>query len=183
MRSTRSLLVLSSVVSVALTLLGRDAHADAVMPPPDECPPGALPRTSHIGPYCQPSTCETGVDCPHLEPRLLPRKGFPLVCRERALCVTERIEPDGPPFREDDPGSVRRPIAVSSCDEATSCAAPARCETTKRCVPLELEKELESPASKGCGCGVVPAGEGAAAVVAGLVVSGWMVLRRRRAEG
>ena len=32
---------------------------------------------------------------------------------------------------------------MSSCDEATPCAAPARCETTKRCVPLELVKEPE----------------------------------------
>ncbi|AKT43057.1 uncharacterized protein CMC5_072840 [Chondromyces crocatus] len=187
--------LLSGVFSVVLASLATSAHADVVQAPPLDCPAGAVGRTSHRGPSCQPTTCETDTDCQQVKSSWLGATGPALVCREQGLCVERRTPSSQSPYHRHPPREQELLVAVSTCGSASSCPASATCEVAKRCVPVETEKDAGTGAdggsaeegrpaaggSKGCGCAVVPAGEGVAAVAAGLVVSGWMVLRRRRA--
>lgn len=68
---------LPTLVAILL-LCAATAHADAVPPPPADCPDGSHGRTGHAGPWCNPTTCTTDADC----------REEGTSCREAALCVT-----------------------------------------------------------------------------------------------
>ncbi|EYF08809.1 hypothetical protein [Chondromyces apiculatus] len=185
----RSSLLLHACVTGALALstalFVTAARADAVPPPPEDCPPGALGVTGHLGEHCAPTTCAVDSDCEKVAARSFSRKSPPLACREQGLCV-ERRKVDVPPFRHGGAKEVELQIAARACGGAESCAAPAACEVVKRCVPAEAaagSTAAGTPAAmKGCGCGVAPGGEGAAAIAAGSLVAAWAVRRRGRAQ-
>ncbi|MFO0747096.1 MAG: hypothetical protein U1F43_15755 [Myxococcota bacterium] len=78
------------VASLALSLaaVAGAARADAVPPPPADCPAGAIGITGHNGPSCTPMACSEDKDC-------VDAMGFdkrPRTCQELALCVEERHE-------------------------------------------------------------------------------------------
>jgi hypothetical protein len=49
--------------ALALALVSTRARADAVPPPPNDCPAGSQGETCHGSPYCQPAACKTDADC------------------------------------------------------------------------------------------------------------------------
>lgn len=54
-------------LALVITLAGTNAaRADAIGPPPSECPPGSSPSSNHLGPYCAlRETCvDPGGVCP-----------------------------------------------------------------------------------------------------------------------
>ena len=59
-----------------VTVLHRDARADAVGPPPADCPAGSFGDSCHGGPFCRPSTCESDAACAGGE-----------ICQEVKVCV------------------------------------------------------------------------------------------------
>jgi len=105
------------------TLLPALAAADAIGPPPAECPEGFTPQSDHSGEYCQPPL---RTDCP---PDHIPK-----VRRTNAYC-----EP--PPDEPCPVGSYWRSRSAtdtwcqgsSRCDER-SCGTNATCEESSLCV-------------------------------------------------
>lgn len=122
------------------------ALADAIEPPPDKCPPGAIGESSHEGAWCQPATCVLDGGCP---------KGAK--CRSGVgLCVTRSEVPCGglrPPDLE--PCTTTIIEAHGPCATDVDCPTGS-CEVARRCVPgwNPLERAPKPPASgsKGCGC-------------------------------
>lgn len=112
-----------------LLVLGsaRAARADAVAGPPASCPPGSRGETSHNGPWCDPTTCKTDADCGKSTSAWEKN-----VCRDLPLCVETRTEPSQSGWTWGTP--ITRRIAVGPCDTNNLCAAPAVCESEKRCV-------------------------------------------------
>lgn len=139
--SSRVLLV------VAMGTVSAPAGADAVGPPPKECPRGALPRSDHGGPFCHPSTCDSNEDCPgqsDIYPRL---ETSDYACKNDVkLCVAK-----------DDAGGrggpYQRDTAFGSCETDADCENEAKCMAARRCVVGETTKPPASlpsaPAGKG----------------------------------
>ncbi|MFK7988454.1 MAG: hypothetical protein AB8I08_20700 [Sandaracinaceae bacterium] len=104
--------------ALCLLLLPRAANADAVMPPPDHCPPGLMPRTSHQGPRCEPTGCGAEQACPDGS-----------ACRDVGLCQRQQ-----PAFR----GTYT--VVQGLCDADGTCPAPSEgepfaCRQFRRCEP------------------------------------------------
>ncbi|HEY8429548.1 MAG TPA: hypothetical protein VIL20_14285 [Sandaracinaceae bacterium] len=126
-------------------------RADAVPPPPDDCPRGSVGRTGHAGTYCEESSCASDADC---------EAGR--VCRSVALCVREvqatfwtyTERPARETFRiairecgtgpsacpPDAPARIGwasggRDVTDATSDESYRVVGPARCTTAMRCVP------------------------------------------------
>lgn len=157
-----------STCRIALLLLGSvwllpmSVSADAVPPPPDSCPRGQIPITSHAGPQCvlpPPKDCPPGwraeirgvcrlesctkdADC-----------GAGHQCREADLCLHEylqewgftKAEPGrnrplfaGPPQRFDPPRRIVEAIDV--CAEGRACPEIARCGRAKVCLPTGVSR-------------------------------------------
>ena len=93
------------------------AAADVVGPPPDRCPNGSIPDSSHAGPTCYPSVCSGNGDCGQGE-----------VCVERALCIE-------PVMGWSHGGQFSMDHAVTSCDGSGVCPPGATCESDHRCMP------------------------------------------------
>lgn len=111
------------VVAAAALSFPAPARADVVRPPPADCPPGSLGKTSHSGQFCAPLPCTADSDCAtHSQP------GEPaLVCRTSRLCIGSK---ELHSWRTDTSWKV--PVALGPC--GASCP-PASCQTEKRCVP------------------------------------------------
>lgn len=138
-------------------LLGTlSAHADAVPPPPEDCPAGAEGQTNHNGPYCTPTTCDGTCQ----EGR---------TCRSAGLCVTSEERPCGGMTTPGETCTYTHVEALATCDEQSDCTAGGECVIEDRCV-----------ASGGCGCstGASPA----AALVLGVLPLALASRRRSRAE-
>jgi hypothetical protein len=107
---------------VAACSLPRVAAADAVSPPPDDCPPGSIGSSGHTrGPHCEPLPCDDDDDCdPELGDRGFLRRGT--VCEEVGLCEIDEPSEDGEAY----------PVAISACDPGT-CHLGA-CVVARRCV-------------------------------------------------
>ncbi len=108
--------ILPGIVLLCLALAG-PAAADVVGPPPDHCPNGSIPDSSHAGPTCWPSVCTTNSDCSGGE-----------VCVERALCVE-------PVNGFSHGGQFTLDHAVTSCDGDRLCPPGATCQSDHRCMP------------------------------------------------
>ena len=106
----------AGIVLLCLALAG-PAAADVVGPPPDRCPNGSIPDSSHAGPTCWPSVCSTSSDCSGGE-----------ICVERALCVE-------PVNGFSHGGQFTLDHAVTSCDDDGICPPGATCATDYRCMP------------------------------------------------
>jgi len=102
---------------LALLLAPGPALADAIGPPPEHCPNGSIPESSHAGEYCWPSTCTSSADCEQGQE-----------CVERALCI-EPVQgySRGGPFTVDH--------AVTSCGADGNCPAGSTCISDLRCMP------------------------------------------------
>lgn len=81
---SRALLLSSVFVTALLFLLGAptSSHADAVMPPPENCPDGSRGASGHGGPHCRPLDCASTADC---------REG---TCEMAELCI-EKMQQGG----------------------------------------------------------------------------------------
>src|SRR5262245_44352945 len=104
-------------VALGALSLSPGAAADAVMPPPDNCPPGSVGEASHNGPWCRPTTCTTDADCDKL--RTYEQPAVPRVCREQPLCIESRTEPNRSGWRSREP--ITRQLALSTCSSGASC--------------------------------------------------------------
>jgi len=92
------------------------AWADAVMPPPNSCPAGSTGVSSHGGPHCQPTTCESTAEC---------TEGG--TCGTQGLCIETREGSSmGGPFTFE--------AAVDVCFDASDCNEDAECVVADRCV-------------------------------------------------
>lgn len=134
---TRTHTVALVMFTLALAATSGTASADAVGPPPDDCPPGAQGVTGHAGQWCVAATCNTDADCTGGDSlrALMGRGGGATVCREVDLCLTTSTYhaggrgayvngPDAPPLTR---------VIASAC--TPSCDAPGVCSRAKRCAP------------------------------------------------
>lgn len=121
----RSLLALSSL----LLLLCADAHADKVMPPPEDCPVGSEGESSHAGPYCRPLDCGSDTDCEGGR-----------VCREQPLCMKTRAYRE----RHDNQEHTRQEV-TGVCGEGGACLDPSSCQAGKRCVAAAAAPSPATP--------------------------------------
>lgn len=112
---------------VALFGLCDAALADAVPSPPTDCPPGSRGMTSHHGTWCEPTVCETDLDCDKLA--TFWDRDIKKVCREQPLCVSTRTDSGFPLGKP-----AERSIAGGVCGPETACVSPATCQSAKRCV-------------------------------------------------
>lgn len=147
-----------AVLSIA-SLSPHGARADVVDPPPENCPAGTNPGSSHSGPICSPRpACMSDVMC-----------GGGEACEEVRLCVVQRpcgglLPPDaGPCFIDHAVGFCG---ADGSCGEGTCvirdvCAAPG------------------STSGGGCGCSVTR-GPSAIAIAAAFALLSLVLGRRMR---
>ena len=169
---------------------GGAARADAVPPPPNDCPPGAIGETGHNGPYCMPKACSTDAECTD-------RLGYdkrPRTCAPLAICVETRKEPSASGWSHGTP--ITRRIAHEICSEDGACRAGS-CERGNYCA-LATDAPPERPAtapattstpnapaggvSKGCGaCDAGGADLAAGAAIAAGVVVGFGRRRTRAA--
>lgn len=140
-----------------LVVLGSlSARADAVPPPPEDCPPGALGQTGHDGPYCTPSTCDGTCE----EGR---------TCRSIGLCVVTEERPCGGMTTPGETCTYQHVEALGTCNDQADCTTGGECQIADRCV------------ESGCGCatGASPV----AAVLLGGLLPLAVARRRRRTAG
>src|SRR4051812_34037869 len=97
---------ISLLSGLVAALLAATARADVVGPPPDHCPPGSEPSSSHQGPFCLPKPCTSDADCGSA------RSPKPFFCRASSLCIDAKSQ-----------------NVVDTCDPGGTCASPASCVT------------------------------------------------------
>jgi len=140
------------VVSLVTTLLASShARADAIGPPPADCPRGAAGSSSHSGQWCEPTTCAGGATCTSEQ-----------TCEPQGLCVTTQTYTVDGRLAVDQPREQRsRQIAVSACDAGDACADGSACVVTNRCVRASLADAFQ-PKNAGCGCALASRASSAA---------------------
>jgi hypothetical protein len=151
------------LVLVFLSSAG-EAFADAVPPPPDNCPPGTVGVTSHGGPACEkeaPKNCPngwmgvTGGTCMlHQCSDDSACAADGKVCRDASLCFEPRTRtttcgpvstPRGPEMATPRSPVLGGPCAVldepvtdwipvNVCGGTEACASPSECRPSKLCV-------------------------------------------------
>lgn len=155
--------------SLAMTaiLYAGSAHADAVGPPPEDCPSGSHGESCHGGEFCSPSTCAGDPDC---DP------GW--TCAELDLCVA-RIDcasgwtPPGEHYWHD--------TVHGACPDG-----PGDCSTgTCRAVRVCMSDDGETLSGRhGCGCRTAATSRpGRAAALAFLAMATLVLIRRRHFPG
>ena len=150
----------AGIVLLCLALAG-PAAADVVGPPPDRCPNGSIPDSSHAGPTCWPSVCSTSSDCSGGE-----------ICVERALCVE-------PVNGFSHGGQFTLDHAVTSCDGSGVCPPGATCQSERRCMPRVATLTQGVPASTFAIAGVV-VGIVLFALLVLVVILGAVLIKRRK---
>ena len=119
-----------TMFGLALAGISGTASADAIMPPRDDCPPGAQGVSSHSGGWCVAVTCDTDADCAggdSIRARM-GGGGGPTVCREVDLCLTTSTYHAGgrrPSTRGAEEPMLTREIA-SACAPRGPGARPIR---------------------------------------------------------
>jgi hypothetical protein len=156
-RAHRSIALLVGCAAVWLAVAPSVAGADVVMPPPAECPRGAIGATSHAGPHCAPTTCTVDAECTEME------RGAPLECVEAGLCVATREGFGGWS------GAFEYQAALATCETASDCPE-GTCEVTRRCATRGGPPRWAIPV-------IAIAAALAVALIAALV---WVALRRGR---
>lgn len=137
----------SAALAAALTLSARAALADVVMGPPEDCPPGSSGRSSHRGPFCAPTTCETDADCERQMSYRDRDRGRKFECKDQvSVCIEQK---DFTSWRQRpspvDAGKTMLPVAVGACGRGATCAGTAVCETARRCVDTGAPAPVPSP--------------------------------------
>ena len=159
-----SLVLAAASLAVALGTAPEPARADAVMPPPANCPPGHVGVTSHGGPQC---VAVAPKNCPPAWHGLLGGTctltpcgddsgcASGETCTEQSVCLepfqdsyyewnevpTMSRGPGGnwlgapPPAKRPRPYPITRYDAVNVCAPDFKCDAPRACQPEKICVP------------------------------------------------
>ena len=107
-------LVLSAVLASASA-----ARADAVPPPPRNCPDGSVGETGHFGPYCRPLSCANDGECAVYGP------GF--TCQPTSLCIeiVEYTDWNGQTYQVE--------TVTGTCAPDASCPPNAKCDDSPKC--------------------------------------------------
>ncbi len=134
--------VLVALLSFALLCSPAIAWADVVGPPPEDCPAGTRPMSSHCGPHCIADTCSNDSECNDGES-----------CVERSLCIYQYQGPCGnhPP----DAATTTHDAVAAACPNGNACDK-GTCETLDVCsapIPPADPITIDS----GCGCELVGA--------------------------
>ena len=195
-------LVLSAILASASA-----ARADAVPPPPRNCPDGSIGETGHIGAYCRPLKCANNSECAVYGPDFS--------CQPTSLCIeiVEYTDWNGETYQLETVTGVCAPDAScppnAKCDDSPKCSTAASTTASSSSGGSTTDAvsgattgpgssgagasgaggegaDGEEPERRieGCGC-TVPGGRagGAAALLAGLaLLVGTGVRRRRRAS-
>jgi hypothetical protein len=143
---------------VTVLTLSRGAHADAIMPPPDDCPDGLQGGSSHGGPFCEVVACSEA----RFHPSDCPPESY---CEHRRYCVHER-----PGFSID--GGFTETVATHACETVSDCDPGDRCEDVEHCVPFAASRQGRMR--------IVSGALAVIATIAALAVA-LVVVRRRRA--
>src|SRR5687768_557710 len=166
----------ASLVPVALLVFAAAprAHADAVPPAPENCPPGQVGTTSHGGPRCEkapPKNCPIGWvgviggtcrlhTCS--EDGHCQGEGGAKVCRDYSLCHQPKTRAKtcgalAPPPRSAEmamvlPGAcvpLEQPVTdwipINVCGGAERCPSPSECRPGKLCVPASSPDSPNPP--------------------------------------
>ncbi len=161
--------------ALALSLSSAAARADAIGPPPTDCPDGTMGDSCHGGQFCHPVTCMTDSDCTAGQ-----------TCQVRPFCIVQIncaggfVDPDASPGMYDQPG------AQGPCATTSDCDAGATCSMENVCVSASASDSGSSSSgstviSHGCSCATAggPDAPPAAALLA-LCAAGAGALARRR---
>jgi MYXO-CTERM domain-containing protein len=163
--------------ALAITLSSAAAWADAVPPPPSNCPDGTMGQSCHGGIYCQPNTCTKDTDCTAGQ-----------ICEPRSFCISQV-----PCFNGFDPdaGPLYEPNAEAACSSAADCDDGATCTPQEVCVSPSSTSSTGSSSSgggsveigNGCSCSTI-GGSARPTAITLLVLSaaGAGALARRRRD-
>ena len=123
---------------VLIPLFCATAHADIVPLPPQSCPNGSAPASSHDGSYCYPLDCYRDLSC---------RGGA--VCQTTSLCLGDLyLRPANPFDRKASSETMKVVTGVCSDNE---CQAGSTCNTDTYCVTSSIPEEKplgEEPTKK-----------------------------------
>ena len=132
---------LAAVLSLAVLLSPASAGADAVSPPPDDCPAGSEGTASHCGAYCRPIACNDDSDCDDGKS-----------CLEQSLCIYQIEGPCGGWIPQD--AGVEYYDAVNGiCSDGAACNS-GQCQAIKVCAAAGTTGSSGGPVTveQGCGC-------------------------------
>ena len=154
-------LVFAATLGVSLLPAGV-AHADVVMPPPEDCPPGQVGTTSHGGPSCAreaPKNCapgyrgEIGGSCVLAACSSDPECEAGTRCLQVDACqelrelywngwywrAQRRVAPNnllgGPPEPQPDGDPPKAWVKLRICGQDGACNSPAECRPMGLCYP------------------------------------------------
>lgn len=139
---------LGGLASVVIMLAATMARADVVPEPPDDCPAGTTPTTSHSGAKClepAPTNCPSGWRGEVGGACVLDFCTSDAECRDGRRCVAQSIchvERICHP-REFCDSPVFEPRWV--CGGALSCRSPAECRPGKLCLAAGTRRAADSP--------------------------------------
>ncbi len=140
--------------------LSNTSRADAVGPPPPDCPPGSWGQTTHYGPHCAPYSCTTDSQCkkdhkclPHglciSERTHTHQRGDTHVVEVHGSCATGQACPEGSECRKGSYCMLDRPPAQPpSAKPATGPPTPSG---TPSGTPSPGAPPATTPPNKGCG--------------------------------
>ena len=155
--------VMAAVLGAALLAAPAAARADAIGPPPQDCPAGTVGESCHGGPFCDPeectgdSTCKDGKTCQAVK-----------YCTRQLDCAGGWGK--GPYYRTEVKGL---------CGINSTCASGGTCTSLKVCLSGAVAGDggADTPA-RGCSCDLSGgAGTGLALWLIGL---GLLIYLRRR---
>lgn len=161
---------------VALVLFASPARADVVMPPPDDCPAGTTPATSHTGPHCvlappcDEAACSAGERCAPVR-----------LCQTQVACGGWSV--GNPDCHETH--VTAGPECAGTWIEHPACAAEVAAETsTETTETTETETAPATVPERGGGCAHCTVGRasppGAALVVLALALAARRLRRQAR---
>jgi len=162
--------VLVGGLTWVLALWAQTALADAIPPPPENCPGDTVPTSDHGGQRCEPPPPE---DCP---PGYRGQVGGQCVvhqcgtdqdcgpgkhCLDAQICFAPHevwveygrapVSRDnllaGPPIPLDEPKTVFDPVGV--CQQAGDCESPSECRPGKLCFPIGVAATAAPPRPSG----------------------------------
>jgi hypothetical protein len=178
-------------LGLLLLLWARSARADAVPPPPKDCPQGTHGVTGHAGPGCVPDRCPKGASGTMCQggPCCVARQcggdagpscDAKSTCESVRLCVQPRTTIGW--------AASQHPVkeALATCDQSGACPGGGTCETLMVCVaPPATAAPLATPEapSRGKpsgGCQLEAAGSEDLDAAAGMALMVGMLAARRR---
>jgi len=136
----RARILILTFTTVTLSLLwSAAASADAIRPPPKDCPAGSVGSSSHCGPECKPLACNSDDDCRDSK-----------VCKETSLCIEsgERGRCGKVPASQ---RTKKYPYKAAhgecpdkgDCEKGT-CVPAKRCVTAPKAAPPPPKKETKA---------------------------------------